>query len=101
MTTFRQIDEAKGVTRETLLSRPSAIGNWYIRVRDVPLDELTTSDICRAVRQKTHLDYVVPIALHLLEQSPLAGELYEGELLLAFDSLPEKFWQQQLNVARD
>ncbi len=54
---------------------------WYRSIRDVPLDELRIEDISKALRQNIHLEQVIPLALKRLQMEPLAGEMYQGELL--------------------
>ena len=53
---------------------------WYRRVRNTRLKDLTVEDICRACRQEIYPEYVVPLALRLLHENPLTGEMYDGEL---------------------
>ena len=70
---------------------------WYRSVREMPLDELTVEDISKAVQQNLHLEYVVPLALRLLESEPLAGELYDGELLVSLKAVPKRYRSQHRN----
>jgi contact-dependent growth inhibition (CDI) system CdiI-like immunity protein len=67
---------------------------WYRSVREVPLDDLTVEDISKAIRQNVHLEHVVPLALRFLKSEPLAGEMYEGELLVSFKAVPSQYWSQ-------
>jgi len=67
---------------------------WYRSVREVPLPQLRVGDISRACRQQLYVDYMVPLALAALDANPLAGELYEGELLISLKSVPLAYWGQ-------
>jgi len=67
---------------------------WYRAVRGLPLGELGVANIARACRQKIHLEQVVPLALELLESEPLAGELYDGELMVSLKSVPLIYWSK-------
>ena len=67
---------------------------WYKAVRNTPLDELTVEDICKACRQNIHLDYIIPLALSTLSADVLAGEMYDGELLVALKSVPPEYWSR-------
>ena len=58
----------------------------------MPLDELGIEDISKALRQNIHLEQVVPLALKRLQMEPLAGEMYDGELLASFKSVPADYW---------
>jgi len=66
---------------------------WYRVVRETPLEQLGVEDICKACRQQIHLVHTVPIALRLLQSEPLAGEMYDGELLASLKSVPPDYWR--------
>lgn len=70
----------------------SPIEDWYIRVRDIPLIDLTDADIARACRQKIYLDVLVPICIKRIEVHPMAGDMYEGELVASLKYLPFTYW---------
>jgi hypothetical protein len=99
--TFASLDREKGIGD----TPPPPEGEfplpaWYRSVKTVPLDKLSVEDICKACRQKIHLEHVVPIALRLLQSDPLAGEFYEGELLVSLESVPVSYWRSQPDLAR-
>lgn len=73
----------------------SALEEWYRSVRDVPIDDLDLDDVCVAVRQQLHLRHVVPVALRYLQNDPLSGEQFDGELALAVAGLPSRYWQSE------
>ena len=66
---------------------------WYRNVRETPIENLSLADIARASRQQIHIDQVVPVALRFLQQEPLAGDLYDGELLVSLKSVPAGYWK--------
>ena len=68
---------------------------WYRAVREIPLEQLSVEDICKACRQQIHLDHVVPIALGILRSNPLAGEMYDGELIASLKSVPANYWRDR------
>jgi len=39
------------------------------------------------------LDQIIPIALDLLEADPLAGEFFDGELLVAMKAVSMAYWR--------
>ncbi|HEY3857555.1 MAG TPA: contact-dependent growth inhibition system immunity protein [Verrucomicrobiae bacterium] len=92
---FATLDKEKGLPES-----PPASGEeyplpaWYRSIRDVPLDELGIEDISKAIRQNIHLENVVPLALRRLQTEPLAGEMYEGELLASFKCIPADYWSK-------
>ena len=69
--------------------------SWYRSVREIPLEQLSVEDICKACRQQIHLDHVVPIALRILQSNPLAGEMYDGELIASLKSVPGNYWSNR------
>jgi hypothetical protein len=99
--TFANLDREMGI-RET---PPPPEGEfplpaWYRSVKTVPLDKLDLEDICKACRQKIHLDHVVPIAVRMLQSDRLAGEFYDGELLVSLGSVPVAYWRGQNEASR-
>ena len=98
--TFAILDERKGIpdvppTADDEYPLPA----WYRAVRHIPIEELTTEDICRACRQQIHLEYVVPTALRMLQSDPLAGEQYDGELFASLRSVPSTYWPNHADEA--
>lgn len=71
----------------------SALDEWYLAVRDLPLSELSVADLSRACRQQLFCSELVPICLWVLGQDPLAGELYDGELIYALQAVPGAYWR--------
>jgi hypothetical protein len=77
---------------------------WYRAVRDVRIEKLGVEDICRACRQRIHSGHVVPIALQILKVQPLAGEMYDGELLMSLAEVEQEYWRcnaAQAQLLRD
>ena len=91
--TFAMLDREKGVS-----ALPPSAGEeyplpaWYRAVRETPIKDLGIEDICKACRQQIHIDQVVPIALQVLQSDPLAGEMYDGELLASLKSISPDYW---------
>jgi hypothetical protein len=89
--TFRQLDAN---AREDERAASSSLGQWYNRVRDIPLDKLSVGDLCRACRQELFLVQVLPCALRLLKKEPIAGELFDGELASTIARISKSFWKE-------
>ena len=85
--TFRTLDG-----NGKLPSENSALKDWYISVRDVPVPDMSIFDLARACRQNLFLEAVVPISIQTLGQDVLAGELYDGELVSALMHIPDDYW---------
>ena len=58
MMTFRKligkIDVAKAHEQQSPLEQ------WFERVIDIPLNELSVEDLCRAIRQELYIDQLMP-----------------------------------------
>jgi hypothetical protein len=91
--TFASLDRQMGLPS---LPAPTAeeypLPAWYRAVYNKPLDELAVEDICKACRQKIHLEHIVPRALSLLKTDPFAGEMFDGELLASLKPVPPEYW---------
>jgi hypothetical protein len=78
----------------------SVLEDWYERLYRVPFDRFSIEDLARATRQKLFPEYIVPYVLEFLKKEPLAGELYEGELLNSLTYVGLEFWQHQTEGAK-
>jgi hypothetical protein len=95
--TFHTIEQTQGIILE---QDSSVLSDWYLRVREIPLPQLRIEDLCRSLRQVLYPEYIVPVAIKLVERDPLIGEMYDGELLVAFKSIPESFWHANVSLAQ-
>ncbi len=84
-TTFRQLDGGTDLAK-------SSLDDWYDGIRDVKLRELQDGDLARCCRQNLFNEYVVPVAIDRLQLRPLAGDVYDGELLAAMKSIEMAYW---------
>jgi hypothetical protein len=91
--TFAILDSEKGIPElPPATGQEYPLPTWYRAVREIPIEELEPEDICKACRQQIHIGHVVPIALRVLQSEPLAGEMYDGELLASLKSIPPDYW---------
>ena len=91
-TTFRKLEPSgKGISDVDHDNSP--LGKWYCSIRDTPISEFTYKDLSRACQQELYVNHIVPIAMVRLEEEPLAGEMYEGELIVAMKSIPINYWK--------
>nr|WP_281425939.1 contact-dependent growth inhibition system immunity protein [Polymorphospora rubra] len=62
-------------------------------LRRKPIGELTVEDLRLLISQRVGLSHLVPIALDLLQNDPMAeGDMYEGDLLRAVLRIGPDFW---------
>lgn len=54
---------------------------WYNKLLEKTYSELTIADVMRMIRQEIFGEIALKKAVDLLKDNPLAGEMYEGELL--------------------
>ncbi|WP_434605122.1 contact-dependent growth inhibition system immunity protein [Pseudomonas sp. R1-7] len=79
---------------------PSALTEWYLSVRDIPLTKLGVGDICRSLRQNLFVCDVLPVAVEMLSSDVLAGERYDGELISAIAGLNVSFFKENSSAVR-
>src|SRR5947209_19417686 len=100
--TFRQLELPRDADL-VAKSGNSPLEVWYRSVRDKSIHDFTHEDLSKALRQQLYPELVVPAAIHTLKSAPLAGELYDGEMLAAMKSIDKRYWpdhrSQALEVA--
>lgn len=96
MITFRKLIGNINVTKEP--DQQSPLELWFERIIDVPIEELTVEDLCRAIRQKLCIDQLMPVVLEVLTEEPLAGEYYDGELITALSTIKAEDLRGQKNT---
>ena len=88
--TFRDLDGDVQLPAPT-----SMLEEWYIKVRDAAVTDLDIEDLARACRQNLYSTTVIPLCLLKLEEDPLAGEMYDGELMHAMKGVAPDYWFTQ------
>jgi len=64
------------------------------RLWSVPISELSIENLRMLIGQKIGLEFLVPVALDLLAENPLAeGGMYKGDLLANIAAISDGFWQ--------
>jgi hypothetical protein len=64
-------------------------------LRRKPVGTLGAEDLRVLLLQRESIDVLVPVALSLLEEDPLAeGDFYPGDLLTAVLKLPQAYWPE-------
>lgn len=67
-----------------------------LTVRRKPLRDFTPGDLRITIGQRLSLEYLVPLAIDQLEESPLVeGDYYPGDLLSAVGDIDSIFWQER------
>ncbi|MGY2337644.1 contact-dependent growth inhibition system immunity protein [Pseudomonas sp. SDO5532_S415] len=79
---------------------PSPLTQWYRSVCDVPIDELSAENLCRAVRQELFIFELLPVAIAALQKDLFFGYIDDGELLKALSKLPVCYWKEDLFLTK-
>ena len=100
-------DERMGRTLEQLENdswgTPPEDATYLVRtaftLRTVPLGQLDTEALRLLIGQSISLDILVPIALNVLREAPLAeGDLYPGALLASVLRIPDSWFETHLEA---
>lgn len=71
----------------------SSLAKSCYALRAIPISELTPENLRMLIGQNIGLDYLVPLALNILEDNPLvSGDMYAGDLLASILRIPKEFW---------
>ncbi|MEU9048747.1 MULTISPECIES: contact-dependent growth inhibition system immunity protein [unclassified Kitasatospora] len=71
-------------------------------LRRQPIGELTVEDMRLLIRQDVGLRYLLPMALELLRENPLAeGDLYPGDLLSAVLTRDPAVWNESAGLRHE
>jgi hypothetical protein len=64
-----------------------ALDKWYNRLINKTADEIDLEDVSRMLSQSIFLDLGIKKAIEILLDDPVAGELYDGQLLELLSSI--------------
>lgn len=98
--TIIQIEELLALPYDSAVEE-SALSSWYDSIRGKRLTELTDGDVARLLRQKMYLEFIVPEATRRLMMNPLAGELFDGEMLEKVSHIPASFWEREPELMKE
>jgi len=90
--TFSQIEQAEGIDCDEMRTPCSPLAAWYDQVREKRFRDFSIGDWCKCVRQELYLKYVIEWVVSKLRDNPLAGDMYDGELVNALTSVSPAFW---------
>ncbi len=91
--TFRILAARDGITLPDPLPQDWPLEKWFAAMFDVPIEDFSVFNLARSCRQNMYVDEVMPYCLTALDTNPLAGELYNGELLVAVITLCTDYWK--------
>ncbi len=71
-------------------------------MRRRPIGELTVEDLRLLIGQDIALPYLLPLALEVLRDNPMAeGDMYEGDLLSAVLTRNSAVWTESSGLGRE
>lgn len=74
---------------------PSYLVKTIHKLRKKPIKDFTVEDLRINIGQSLGLEYLIPIAIEVLEKNILAeGDFYEGDLLKSVLHSNEEFWRE-------
>lgn len=72
---------------------------WYRSIQDTPIKDFNIADLGRSVRQEMFLEHVLPVALKQLQNDPISGEQWDGDLAYDIARISKRFWQSNPDLA--
>ena len=97
---FFDLERAAGQKYEPAEGDKWPLEDWYAKVRQIPITQMSVGDLATACRQEIWIAQVIPVVIEVLKDDPCAGELYDGELVVALKLIPAEFWTQHPALAR-
>ena len=90
------LEELEGIVEEKNIFESHLIVTCAA-LRKKKLCHFTVEDLRIMIKQQQGLEYLVPIALEILEENPLVkGDYYSGDLLEAVMNISNEFWEEHM-----
>jgi len=99
-TRFADLERAAGQNYEPVEGDKWPLEEWYAKVRQIPITQMSVGDLATACRQDVWTAQVILVMIEVLKGDPYAGELYDGELVVALKLVPVEFWKQNPELAQ-
>lgn len=97
----KNLDELESVYTPRPEENHSDLIKRIYRTRQKKLSEYIVEDYRLMIGQKQGLEYLIPLALNILEKNPfLEGDYYEGDLLKSLLDCGCDFWKGHLKEAK-
>ena len=77
------------------------LDKWYISILNKTIEELNVNDVYRMLRQDILIEIAVDKAIKILEENPLEGEMYDGQLLELLYSLHINKYKEYIPKVKD
>lgn len=96
--TFFDIEKIKGINYNEIENQESPLQLWYNKIRNKKILDLSICDICRSIRQKIFLEYIILEAIERLFDDPTIGAFYDFEMLKALSEIDREFWANNSQI---
>lgn len=89
------LDKLEGVTSPSPQPEDTSLVTRCLRLRGVPIGDLTAGDLRLLIGQREGLMFLVPLAIEHLRADPLVdASYYPGDLLCVVLAAGPEFWQR-------
>lgn len=73
---------------------------WYVTLLNKTIAEITINDVSRMLSQDILIELAIDKAIKILKENPLAGEMYDGQLLELLYSIDVNKYKKIINEVR-
>lgn len=77
------------------------LDKWYVMLLNKTIEEINISDISRMLRQDILIEVAVNKSIEILNINPLAGEMYDGQLLELLYSVDVNKYKEDVNKIKN
>lgn len=95
---LKSIEEIENDVWEIPKQPSSSLVIRCTKLRKLPIRDLETEDLRVLIGQEIGINILIPLALSVLKDDPVAeGDYYEGDLLMSILSVEAEYWQNNNN----
>ncbi|AJH01440.2 hypothetical protein LF65_04911 [Clostridium beijerinckii] len=74
---------------------------WYVTLLNKTIEEININDISRMLRQDILIEVAINKSVEILNENPLAGEMYDGQLLELLYSVDINKYKEDIDEVKD
>ena len=78
-----------------------ALGEWFATILNKTIEELDIADISRMLRQDILIEVAVNKSVEFLKEDPVAGDMYDGQLLEVLYSVDANKYKEHIHKVKD
>ncbi|WP_167595055.1 contact-dependent growth inhibition system immunity protein [Clostridium beijerinckii] len=77
------------------------LDKWYVTLLNKTIEEININDISRMLRQDILIEVAINKSVEILNENPLAGEMYDGQLLELLYSVDINKYKEDIDEVKD